>query len=271
MGLDDLLRKNKQKALRPKVSITGTVFKIVAPAVLAMGAYSAMQSGSINNSDEVALPSSSISSTASNSTSSLPSASGFSGSTSASVNSNTVKSQGVVTSGIPMDLSSLNQLTEDQIDAIIPPQGIVVYDGHGNVVSKVCRPMNEGTKNASADFTTEKQRYDKFVTAMNQFSNSVAGDPSDFYGECIVQSQKTPPKQDPCPNYNNFVALRDFYHQQYYDLTNQLQQAGNRFPQCRRVCNNIMASVDPTWNSRGVASTAGSDTAYSTSSFGGAH
>ncbi len=143
-------------------------------------------------------------------------------------------------------------------DEFLPPNGIVVRDARGNVVFKKCRSLTEGATAAKTEMDQEKERFNKFTTAMNLNTSSSRDVGDSSYSEtydCRVQPSTAAPKEEPCPTLKNYTELKDYYRQQYYQMSNELQSIAAKNFVCRGVRDTIMTAADPNWkNDRGVAS-----------------
>lgn len=157
-----------------------------------------------------------------------------------------------------MENCNYGTITQKDWDEFLPPNGIVVRDARGNVVFKKCRSLTEGAASAKTEMDQEKARFDKFTTAMNLNTSSYRGGGDSSYGdnyECRVQPTTAAPKEEPCPTLKNYTELKDYYRQQYYQMSNELQSRAAKNYDCRGVRDSVMAAADPNWkNDRGVAS-----------------
>lgn len=152
-----------------------------------------------------------------------------------------------------------NSITQKDWDEFLPPNGLVVRDGRGNVIFKKCRSLTEGAAAAKAEMDPEKARYDRFMTAMNINTNGGYRHRGDDDGggnyQCRVQPSSPEPKAEPCPTLKNFTDLRDYYRQQYYHMSNELQNRAKNEYDCVGVRDTVLAAADPNWkNDRGPAS-----------------
>lgn len=152
-----------------------------------------------------------------------------------------------------------NSISQKDWDEFLPPNGIVVRDSRGNVVFKKCRSLTEGAAAAKAEMDPEKARFDKFTTAMNIHTNNGhhqrGDDDGGYYHYCRVTPTSAEPKAEPCPTLKNFTDLRDYYRQQYYHMSNELQNRAKNHDNCDGIRDSVLAAADPNWkNDRGVAS-----------------
>lgn len=148
-------------------------------------------------------------------------------------------------------------ISQSDWDSFLPPEGLVIRDGRGNIVFKKCRSLTEGAQTAKNEMDQEKARFAKFTSTMNvNITYSGGGDGGGYSNnECLVQPSKSAPMEQPCPSYQNLTDLRDYYRQQYYEMSNKLQALVSSYPECTQVRDNVMAAVDPNWKSdRGIAS-----------------
>lgn len=148
-------------------------------------------------------------------------------------------------------------ITQKDWDQFLPPEGIVVRDARGNVVFKKCRSLTEGAAAAKAEMDQEKTRFEKFNAAMSINVGSYHGGRESYENnyECSVKPNKAAPPEEPCPTLKNFTELKDYYRQQYYQMSNELQKRASAHYECRGIRDNVMAASDPSWKTdRGIAS-----------------
>lgn len=150
-----------------------------------------------------------------------------------------------------------NSISQQDWDQFLPPEGIVVRDSRGNVIFKKCRSLTEGAAAAKKEMEPEKARFDKFTTAMNIHAgipNNYDIDYGNYNSACAVRPTKAAPKEEPCPTYKNYTDLKDYYREQYYLMSNALQQKAQENYECRDTRNSIMAAVDANWkNDPGIS------------------
>lgn len=149
-----------------------------------------------------------------------------------------------------------NTITQKDWDEFLPPEGFVVRDGRGNVIFKKCRSLTEGAAAAKAEMDPEKARFDRFTTALNinTGGNYQGREDWDRGSYCHVKPSSPEPPMAPCPTMKNYTELRDYYRQQYYYMSNELQNRASRSDECREIRETVMAAADSNWkNDGGVA------------------
>jgi hypothetical protein len=150
-----------------------------------------------------------------------------------------------------------DSLSQGDWDRFLPPEGIVLRDGRGKVIFKKCRGLTEGAKNAKFEMEQERARFDKFNTAMTLTISSAQSyrEDSGSFASCDIKSKKMAPKEEPCPTLKNYTEMKDFYRQQYYEMSNELHSQAKINHECIDIRDQVMAAADPTWkNDRGIAS-----------------
>lgn len=174
-----------------------------------------------------------------------------------SANNSASSSPGGSGSSASMTGGSDGIISDDALEDFIPPEGIVARDGKGNVIYKRCRKLTEGQVTAKAEMEKEQARYSKFDTAAKKYLSSGGGGGGDAgytVNNCAVSGKKVP-KESPCPTYQEYMARRDFFSQQYYEMSNQLQRNASLDEQCKGPRDLVMAAADPNWRSdRSIAS-----------------
>lgn len=155
-----------------------------------------------------------------------------------------------------LDNCADNSITQKDWDAFLPPEGFVVRDGRGRVIFKKCRSLTEGAAAAKAEMEPEKARFDRFTTALNINTGGNYHGREDWErgSYCHVKPSSPEPEQAPCPTMKNYTDLRDYYRQQYYHMSNELQNRAQRSDECRDIRETVMAAADPNWrNDSGLA------------------
>lgn len=239
-ALSDLLKKNNKSKV-PKVAAAAVTATVVAFSF-------AKLTGSENNDSSAQSDSSGAAAFASNNLTMRPEH------ISASSGTNGEKGS----SGSMAGAGSDGIISDDALEDFIPPEGIVARDGKGNVIYKRCRKLTEGQVTAKAEMEKERARYDKFATAARKYlsPSGNGGDAGYTVNNCAVSGKKVP-KESPCPSYQEYTSLRDFYSQQYYEMSNQLQRNASLDEQCKGPRDLVMAAADPNWRSdRSIASEA---------------
>jgi hypothetical protein len=250
MSLSQLLRNSRLAAAKKAVAVT-----VVAGAVgFGIMAKTVDSDGNVVSSTSSSIPASPSSSGATGFASSNPVIKPSSGS---SMGASADYSAENCVKNPTVENCNYGTITQKDWDEFLPPNGIVVRDARGNVVFKKCRSLTEGAAAAKAEMDQEKARFDKFTTAINLNTNNYRGGDDSYNGsyECRVQPSAVAPKEEPCPTLKNYTELKDYYRQQYYQMSNELQSKAAKNYDCRGVRDTVMAAADPNWkNDSGVKS-----------------